>query len=366
MHFYSVEQLPVLSRLARQFAVCDRWHASAPCQTWPNRFFVHTGTAGGYQNNDPPHFPYEMPTVFNLLEDRHPQLPWKIYFHDFPQSLTLARLWPHLDHFRLFDEFLQDAKAGSLPAYSFIEPRYFADLHLPNDQHPPHNVTMGEQLIAAIYNALRASPAWTKTLFIITYDEHGGCFDHVPPPVARPPSDIASQPFKFDRYGVRVPAVLVSPYISQGTVLRPPANSAPFDHTSVIATLRRCFALGDAPLSQREAAAPHVGGVFGLDGPDNIGPSQLDPLPYTPSPAELIAARDLLPNHLQQGLAAIAAHLPGENQRPDGFNFFQYVSSHIAQLKAGGVAPGQQASVSAAAEYVKSELGDFLRTLAAR
>jgi phospholipase C len=362
MHFYSVEQLPVLSRLARQFAVCDSWHASAPCQTWPNRFFVHTGTAGGYENNAPPHFPYEMPTVFDLLEEREPQVSWKIYFHDFPQSLTLARLWPHLDRFRLFDEFSQDAKAGTLPSYSFIEPRYFADLHLPNDQHPPHVVTLGEQLIADIYNTLRSSPAWTQTLLIITCDEHGGCYDHVAPPNAAAPSSVASQPFNFDRYGVRVPAVLVSPFIHQGTVLRPPSGSPPFDHTSIIKTLRHCFGLGDAPISRREAAAPHVGGALTLDTPDNLGPSRIEALPYTPSPTDLIRARDMPPNHLQLALAQVAAHLPGQPQKPA--NFVQYVVSHIAQLKgAPPIAVPVHASVGDAAQFVKKELGDFFRNI---
>ena len=100
MHYFLPEQVPVISRLARQFAVSDRWHASAPCQTWPNRFFVHTGTAQGYENNSPPQFPYEMPTIYNRFEGLEIGNGWKIYFHDVPQTLTLARLWHHLGKFR--------------------------------------------------------------------------------------------------------------------------------------------------------------------------------------------------------------------------------------------------------------------------
>jgi phospholipase C len=310
MHYFTPEQVPVLSRLARQFAVCDRWFASAPCQTWPNRFFAHTGTANGYENNSPPHFPYEMPTIYNRFEDQKPPIKnaWKIYFHDMPQAITLARLWPHLDRFRFYEEFSRDAKAGTLPNYSFIEPRYFTDAALPNDQHPPHVVTLGEQLIADVYNCLRGGPAWTRTLLIITYDEHGGSYDHVPPPSAKPPSANASTPFNFDRYGVRVPAVLVSPYIRQGTVLRPPSD-VPFDHTSILATLRKRFGLG-APLSDRDAVAPDLESALTLDKPDNLGPESLEALPYVASAVELAAAKAIPLNGMQKSLLDLSQRLP--------------------------------------------------------
>jgi phospholipase C len=327
MHYYLPEQVPVISSLARQFAVCDRWHASAPNQTWPNRFFAHTGTANGYENNSPPHFPYEMPTIFNRLEEFHQ--PWKIYFHDMPQSLTLSRLWPHADRFRLYPEFRHDAKAGTLPAYSFIEPRYFTDAALPNDMHPPHIVTLGEQLIADVYNVLRQGPNWLETLLVITYDEHGGCYDHVPPPVAVPPSDTPTAPFNFDRYGVRVPAVIVSPYIRQGTVLRP-SGTTPYDHTSIIKTVRTRFNLG-TPLSNREAVAPDLDAALTLPNPNNVGPSELSALPYTPKPAEIAAAQAMPLNHMQQTLLDLAAHLP---VNPADGDFTQFMQAHLDDLQA--------------------------------
>ncbi len=300
MHFFTPEQVPVISTLARSFAVCDRWHASAPCQTWPNRFFVHTATANGYENNDPPHFPYEMETIFNRLEQAH--LTWKVYFHDIPQSLTLSRLWPHADHFRLYLEFQHDARLGTLPEYSFIEPRYFTDLTLPNDQHPPHVVTLGEQLIADVYNCLRTGPGWPKTLLIVTYDEHGGCYDHLAPPLAVPPIAAATTPFNFDRYGVRVPAVIVSPYVPAGLKLRA-AGAKPFDHTSIIATLRKRFSLGD-PLSDRDASAPDLAAALTLPEPSNHGPDRIEALPYAPSPAEVAEARTAPLNKHQRSSAA--------------------------------------------------------------
>jgi phospholipase C len=357
MHYFTPEQVPVLSALARHFTVSDRWHASAPCQTWPNRFFAHTGTAAGYVDNDPPHFPYEMPTIFERFDAIGRTDGWKIYFHDVPQSLTLSRLWPHLERFRLYDEFRYDAERGTLPAYAFIEPRYFADLALPNDQHPPHVVSLGEQLIADVYNCLRNGPAWTSTLLIITHDEHGGSFDHVAPPPARPPSPSPTRPFNFDRYGVRVPAVLVSPYVRAGTVLRPPGK-APFDHTSIIKTLRLRFGLG-AALSERDEAAPDLAGALQLDRPDNMGPSHIGAPAYVASPAEIATARQKPPNSLQRALLHLAAHLPDS---------VAAVPEHIALLRRLKAADEQivadlRTTVGDAAHVVKSELGKLFATL---
>ena len=144
--------------------------------------------------------------------------------------------------------------------------------------HPPHVVTLGEQLIASVYNTLRASSAWTKTLLIITFDEHGGCYDHVAPPPATPLGAVPTAPFNFDRYGVRVPAVIVSPFIQQSTVLRPPA-ATPYDHTSIQATLLKRFPELGPPLTARVASAPDLGNALVLTAPTNLGPARLDALP---------------------------------------------------------------------------------------
>ena len=321
MHYFAPEQIPVMSQLAHAFAVSDQWHAPAPCQTWPNRFFVHTGTAGGYVNNAPAHFPYRMPTIFRQLE--HAGRRTRIYFHDVPQSIALADLWLTAAlRFRAIKEFWEDARSGQLPAYSFIEPRYFTDEALglmPNDQHPPHDVVYGEQLIAKVYNAVRQSPTWPKTLLVITYDEHGGCFDHVSPPAAVPP-DAAPGPdgFAFDRYGVRVPTVVISPYIRAGSIIRsasgplPPVGPPyPFDHSSIIKTIRECFLPNTAALTPREAAAPSLAPALTLDEPTNDGWAELPIPPHSPSATELAWSRDLPANDLQHSLCRITAHLPG-------------------------------------------------------
>jgi phospholipase C len=364
MHYFMPDQVPVISTLAKQFAVCDSWYASAPCQTWPNRFFVHTGTANGYENNMPTHFPYEMTTIYNRCELAG--TPWRIYFHDIAQSATLAKLLPLADHFHFFDTFEDDARTGNLPAYSFIEPRYFTFFRLPNDQHPPHDVTLGEQLIADTYNALRAGPKWTSTLLVVIYDEHGGCYDHASPPKATPPGTPATHPFNFDRYGVRVPAVLASPYIQQGTILRPP-GTVPYDHTSVIATLRKRFPNLGPPLTDRDAVAPALDNVLTLANPDNLGPQKIEALPFSPTPAQLAQAQAMPVNNMQEALLHLAANLPNTAGAASGVDFQAIVANHLDQLRKFGPKPLPGAAnldhVAASAAYVREKLGDFFRGL---
>jgi phospholipase C len=352
MHYFKPEQVPVISQLAKAFGVSDRWHASAPCQTWPNRFFAHCCTAGGYVNNSPAHFPYLMPTIFNRLDDK--KLDWRVYFHDIPQAATLSALWwDAITHFRLFGEFVNDAANGRLPPYSFIEPRYFADIDntlLPNDEHPPHNVAYGEQLIATVYNALRAGPGWKQTLLIITCDEHGGCYDHVPPPPATSPDALTPDGFDFGYYGVRVPAVIVSPYIKPGSIIRPATGTAPFDHTSISATLHQLF--GTAFLTRRDAAAPHLLTALTAT-PDNDGPAKIV-APAPPVTAAAVAASAAKPpNGLQSSLTAAAAALPTMGAD---------VAAHVARLAAAPPAQPTHDAVADASGFVTASMTAFIGT----
>ncbi|MFC5473735.1 alkaline phosphatase family protein [Paraherbaspirillum soli] len=354
MHYFTEQQVPALTALARSYAICDEWFASAPCQTWPNRFFVHTGTAGGYENNSPLHFPYLMRTIFNALEGVAPN-GWEIYFGDFPHALTLSRLWDHLDHFRPFQDFLDDAKHGHLPSYSFIEPRYFADLDWPNDMHPPHNLNYGDQLVATVYNALRNSPNWESTMLVVTFDEHGGCYDHVLPPKALPPTAPGpGQKFAFDRYGVRVPAVVVSPLIRPGTVLRS-TTAHPYDHTSIISTLRKRFGITQS-LTDRDAHAPDLEQVLNLDLPSNDARDvvQALPPPASDNAVALNQARLAPLNGMQQSLHAAAAHLV---PLIHGVS----VANHITTLS-NGFAPmiPPAASPTEALPFIRNILGKLL------
>jgi phospholipase C len=317
MHYFTEKQVPVITQLARAFGLSDQWHASAPCQTWPNRFFVHTATSAGCTDNGPTDLPFAEPSIFKRLEENGHS--WRVYFHDMAQALSLADTWVDIPaHFRLFSEaFAQDVANGDLPNYSFIEPSYFTNGELgliASDEHPPHNVIYGEQLIATVYNTLRAAPSWPQTLLIITFDEHGGCYDHVPPPPAVPPDGRAGAAgFRFDRYGVRVPAVIVSPFVPAGTIVRPAENAEgnwyPFDHTSIIATLRTLFDLG-APLTARDAAAPNLLGCLTLPEPTNLGPPNIPPTAKEPSRDEVAALEARPPNNMQQSLCRLATVLP--------------------------------------------------------
>jgi len=292
MTCYTPAQTPVLSTLAKQFAVCDHWFCSIPSQTLPNRDFVHAATSNGQVNNHP-QADCDAYTIYNRIQDEinggRDDLSWRIYSGTNKQgarfSLTrtiMTQLEDSAldDNFDAIEQFYKDASAGNLPSYSFLEPQFSAPGQ--NDQHPDQDIRPGEKLIADVYNAVINSPQWNETLLVITYDEHGGCFDHVPPPGhAAHPDGKEGKPgqegFLFNRFGVRVPAVLISPWIQAGTIARP-AGWTPFDHTSVISTVRHCFDLGDA-LTARDDAAPDLSCVLTLKKPRTDKP-EVTPLAF--------------------------------------------------------------------------------------
>jgi phospholipase C len=261
MGMYDPSMLPVMTALAKGYAVCDHWHAAAPTQTIPNRAFVGAATSQGHLDNAVKIF--TCPSIFGALEKAG--VDWGIYGynsdpltrHDFTDIQQADE--SHFGHYRDFQERCQ---SGNLPAYSFLEPSWSAS---GNSQHPNYDVALGEQLMAQVYETLRASPAWNETLLIITYDEHGGNFDHVPPPWgATPPDDSVGEfNFGFDRFGVRVPALLISPLIAPGTVYR--TTQGTIDHTSILKTVELRFGL--QPLTKRDAAAPDLGDVLTLAKP---------------------------------------------------------------------------------------------------
>ncbi len=266
MGYYALGRLPALHELGQNFTVCDRWYSSLPGPTWPNRFFALSGTSSGHvempslARPDLEEFTAQkQETIFDRLNDAGRS--WKLYFYDFPVALMLTRLrQPHnLAHFHLIKEFFEkDTRDESrFPDFAFIEPKYMgADQ---NDDHPPHNVLKAEKLIADVYNAIRANPAlWMSTLLVVTYDEHGGFYDHVSPPPAIPPDDNKKE-WTFDRYGVRVPALLVSPWVGARV------EHTEFDHTSLLRYLQDKWQLG--PLGERTAHANSIGVAINQDKP---------------------------------------------------------------------------------------------------
>lgn len=204
----------------------DRWFASVPASTQPNRLYVHSGTSHGAVSNDPVKLALGFPqrTIFDDVADAG--LSFGIYFQNVPSTLFYRNLRKikYVTKFHTYGQsFKRDAAAGKLPAYTVLEPRYGDTLSAPaNDDHPSHDVYQGQMFVKEVYETLRSSPQWNQTLLLITYDEHGGFYDHVPTPVKGVPSpDGIPSPdhfnFKFDRLGVRVPTIAVSPWIKKGT-----------------------------------------------------------------------------------------------------------------------------------------------------
>jgi phospholipase C len=267
MGMYTPDLLPIISALARGYAVCDRWFASAPTQTIPNRAFAAAATSQGRLDNQVKNF--TCPSIFGRLSDRG--VDWAIYgYHREP----LTRL-DFIDtreadesHFGHFSDFQARAAGGTLPGYTFLEPDFSSG---GNSMHPNYDVALGEQLIHDVYYTLKNGPGWNDTLLLITFDEHGGNYDHVAPPTgAVSPDNLAGEfdNFDFTRFGVRITAVLVSPRIEKGTVFR--AANGVIDHTSVLKTLEELF--GVQPLTERDNAAPSLGDVLTLAQPRGDDP----------------------------------------------------------------------------------------------
>ncbi len=284
---YTPEQMPVLSTLARGFATFDHWFADVPSQTFTNRSFFHAADASGLVINSPyANFPVHntAETLFDRL-DAH-GLTWRVYC-DPPSRYSLTGLIhaPRLrekfaTNFLSTDQFLEDAHTGGLPTYAFIEPQIIGHDH--NDMHPaysmqtpglnfdpPSSLIAGEDLLARTYNAIRSSSSAAgsnhlNTLFMVVFDEHGGTYDHVPPPVADAPDPSApagQMDFTFSRLGVRLPAIAISPWIPEKTVV-----NETYRNTSMIRTMRERWNLGP-PLTARDADAADIAPVLTLDQP---------------------------------------------------------------------------------------------------
>jgi phospholipase C len=306
MGIHTPAMLPVLSALAKGFAVCDQWFSSVPTETLPNRAFACAATSQGHMDDTTKTF--TSPSIFGLMSAHG--LAWKIHGYT---SSPLTRLTfadttaASASCFGLFKDFKKDAATGSLAAFTFLEPDWSP---AGNSQHPNYSLAAGEQLIHDVYDALRNGPKWAQTLLIITYDEHGGCYDHVPPPTTAVPPDRSVGEFGFDfkRFGVRVPAVLVSPLIPPGTVFRAPANATPLDHTAILKTVQTRWTL--PALTARDAAAVDIGAALTLTVARTDDPLVGVVVPKAPH----VDPSKVSPSHLEQVHAELVARLPV----PDG------------------------------------------------
>jgi phospholipase C len=275
MRCFKPESVPVITTLAKEYAICDRWFASVPGPTLPNRSFIHSATSVGRVDMSP-NWMDEGKTIYELLAENN--VDSKIYYHDMTMAMTFKSLFNSQGRrFGIYDDFIKACSNDTLPPYCLIEPRYNAEdmgdqVFEPTDQHPDHNVTEGERLIRDVYTAIFSNQQLReKTLLVIVYDEHGGLYDHVPPPAAVSPDGKVSAPeapgqqgFDFTRLGIRVPAVLISPWIARNTI-----RKTQHDHTSVIATARKLFLEGweSKFLTARDQAAATFDDVLTLDQP---------------------------------------------------------------------------------------------------
>ena len=283
MECFAPEKLPVLTRLAREFVLCDHWFCSVPGPTMPNRLYIHAATSCGYAHNDfGKHF--DCRTIYDSLAESG--YTWSVYHQNCDIVMNFTRLNYCKDktndpNFRAFQMFEDDIAKGRLANYSFINPRFIESWgHLMdgfewvNSQHAPCDVRPGEMLIAQVYNALRRNEdVWKKTLFVILYDEHGGFHDHVPPPAgvpnpdglvspgeefvkSLPPEKLAKIPrFDFTRLGPRTPAILISPWLPRKL------DSTVYEHSSLLATVKKLFNLKNF-LTERDRQANSFEGLF--------------------------------------------------------------------------------------------------------
>lgn len=273
MRCFDPSAVPVLSELGRQFAVFDEWYSSIPGNTQPNRFYLHAATSAGMSANDNWKLirGFDLKTIFESMDDAGFSVG--SYFMEVPATLFFKYMrqpsnWSKFHH---YSTFLKQAEEGTLPNYVFIDPRYFDLPFAPaNDDHPSHDVSEGQVLMKEIYDALRSSPQWNETLLIVTYDEHGGFYDHHPTPLKEVPNPdglVSQRPYVFDfeRLGVRVPTVMISPWIEKGSVVHGPVNgpsaSSEFDHSSVHATLKKMFGL-ESFLTKRDEWAGTFEDIF--------------------------------------------------------------------------------------------------------
>ncbi|MEQ9503891.1 MAG: alkaline phosphatase family protein [Deltaproteobacteria bacterium] len=235
MGYFDRRTLPAHYGIGGHYTICDRWFSSLMTSTWPNRFYTLGAQNNGIRGND-----FEGDYSFINIYDRlgRAGIPWSVYYGNISFSSLFPRKYPQ-DNFRELMRFFDDAEAGTLPNFVMVEPIYGR-----NDDHPPEHPLAGQVLIQAIYDALAKSPQWERSLFIVTYDEHGGFFDHVAPP--KVPDLFADD--GFDQLGFRVPAFVAGPFVKQGHV-----EHTVFDHTSVLAFVERLWGLN--PLTPRDAAA---------------------------------------------------------------------------------------------------------------
>jgi phospholipase C len=251
MGYYDQTDLPFYFGLYNTFATGDRYFSSVLTQTYPNRLYLYAGTSFGFVNNQAGGL--IRPSIFTLLD--HAGITWRVYASQYPLAYasTLFKYVEDRASIRVFPlaQYFTDLANSTLPSVAFVDPDFGGSAKTENDEHPNSNVQVGQKFVADVVNGLLTSPLWSTSALFLTYDEHGGFYDHVAPPAAPvpdgiPPSGHPSQ--SFNQYGIRVPAVVISPY-SKAHFVSHVVN----DHTSILKFIETRFALPS--LTARDAAA---------------------------------------------------------------------------------------------------------------
>lgn len=300
MSAWAPEDVPIITTLAKSFANFDAFHCDHAGPTFPNRQFVNSGTAYGEQNDEVPAGGFPQKTIWRLIEENN--MTWAVYYED---SLAWANFNADLRrpeaqaNIKEMADFYTAAKAGTLPNYVFIEPRISANANasdlpsygLANHQHPVASVREGERLMKNVYEAVRQGPCWEQSLLVVTYDEHGGFYDHVSPPFGAPSPDgrATADGFNYQWLGVRVPTIVISAYIPKGTLVHLPSKSqqqmdnSQWSTSSILATTQRVLGLEGGPLTARDAWAATFEDLLSLDTPRTDCPLELPVVPPPPA-----------------------------------------------------------------------------------
>lgn len=354
MKGFKPESVPIYAALASEFAVFDRWFSSIPGPTQPNRLFVYSATSHGSTSHVKKQLAsgYPQKTIFDSLHENG--MNFGIYFQNIPTTLFYRnmRKLKYIFKFHQYDlKFKKDARDGKLPSLTVVEPRYFDLKGMPaNDDHPSHDVANGQKIVKEVYETLRASPQWNETLLVITYDEHGGFYDHVKTPyvnIPNPDGNTGPAPsfFNFDRLGVRVPTIMVSPWIKKGTVISRPQGPTPtseYEHSSIPATIKKMFNLSSNFLTRRDAWAGTFEQVVGqLTSPRTDCPEILpDAAPLRNTEADENRAL----SEFQTEVVQLGAVLNGDH----------FLSSFPNEM-------GKKMNVKEGHEYVKGAVSRFIR-----
>ena len=277
--YFQAEDLGFYGSAARDWTVCDRYFAAMMAPTFPNRFFLHSGQTD--RTTTSVDRIATMPAIWDRLAAAG--ITGRYYFTDVPYTA----LWGtrYLGISRLIPEFYAAAATGTLPAVSFVEPGFLGEAipGLSQDEHPLADIRLGQHFLASVYNAVVSSPNWPRTALVITYDEWGGFFDHVPPSVGPDPNPDLGAGLR----GFRVPCLVISPRSPRATVAH-----GLYDHTSILKMIEWRFGL--APLTVRDAAANNLAEVLDFANPPQLAAPRYDvPLPIT--------LGCLLPEHVHHG-----------------------------------------------------------------